>query len=62
MYLLQALELQRQQEMTKQAEAKTKEAEFKAQASAYAKVTNSQGTARCICLGCMLPVAEHAQI
>jgi hypothetical protein len=35
---LQALELQRQQEVTKQAEAKTKEAEFKAQANAYAKV------------------------
>ncbi|KAF6259265.1 hypothetical protein COO60DRAFT_1514012 [Scenedesmus sp. NREL 46B-D3] len=33
----QALELQRQQELTKQAEAKTKEAEFKAQANAYAK-------------------------
>uniref|UniRef100_A0A383WCV6 AAA+ ATPase domain-containing protein n=1 Tax=Tetradesmus obliquus TaxID=3088 RepID=A0A383WCV6_TETOB len=36
-YAKQALELQRQQEVTKQAEAKTKEAEFKAQASAYAK-------------------------
>jgi HEPN domain-containing protein len=55
MSLLQALELQRQQELTKQAEAKTKEAEFKAQASAYAKVTQHAWQAvRHIVPACML--------
>jgi hypothetical protein len=55
------LELQRQQEVTKQAEAKTKEAEFKAQANAYAKV-HMHGSTCCACILLHSSAAEQKRV
>lgn len=52
---LQVIDLTRQQEMTKQQEMKAKEAEFRAQAAAQAKVSLHTYDTTPACAACTLP-------